>query len=174
MEEIVTTNQTEQHIDYEAEYKKAIAERDNLRLEVDKQKGLKDKYARENAEYKTKVEAQMSAEEKKAREWQEIIDSNEKMKAELAQMQLEKELLANGFTAEESEKLIKGKFAVKDIATIIKERVDLAVKSAKAEFTKGATPQSLMGNGTADGHTTKSDFQAYQESKRTTSNIVEL
>lgn len=147
MDDVVNTTQTEQPINYEAEYKKAIAERDNLRLEVDKQKGLKDKYASENAEYKRKAEAQMSEEEKKAKEWQEIIDSNAKMKAELAQMQLEKELLANGFTAEESNKLIKGNFAVKDIATIIKERVDLALKSENAKLTKTSTPQSLMGNG---------------------------
>lgn len=170
---VQTDGNVETTINYEAEYKKAIAERDNAIAEANKQKGLKDKYASENAEYKRKAEAQMSEEEKRAKEWQEVLDSREQMQKELSQMKLEKALLSNGFTAEESEKLIKSNFAVKDIATIIKERVDTAVKSAQAEFTKNSTSKSLMGNGTADGQG-KSDFQVYQESKKVTNNIVEL
>lgn len=168
------SNVTETPINYEEAYKKAIAERDSYKLEAEKQKGLKDKYASENADYKKKAEAQMSEEEKKAKEWQELLDSKKEMESKLSQMQLEKDLLANGFTTEESEKLIKGNFAVKDIATIIKERVDSAVKSAQAEFTKNSTSQSLMGKGSTDGKETKSAFQSYQESKKTTNNIVEL
>lgn len=168
------SNVTEPTINYEEAYKKAIAERDSYKLEAEKQKGLKDKYASENADYKKKAEAQMSEEEKKAKEWQELLDSKKEMESKLSQMQLEKDLLANGFTTEESEKLIKGNFAVKDIATIIKERVDSAVKSAQAEFTKNSTSQSLMGKGSTDGKETKSAFQSYQESKKTTNNIVEL
>lgn len=175
------SNVTEMTINYEEAYKKAIAERDSYKLEAEKQKGLKDKYASENADYKKKaedykkqVESQMSEEEKKAKEWQELLDSKKEMESKLSQMQLEKDLLANGFTTEESEKLIKGNFAVKDIATIIKERVDSAVKSAQAEFTKNSTSQSLMGKGSTDGKETKSAFQSYQESKKTTNNIVEL
>lgn len=160
-------------IDYKAEYEKMLAERDSLQLEVKKQKDLKDKYASENADYKKRAEAQMSEEEKKAREWQEMIEGNEKMKAQIKQMQLEKELLANGFTAEESDKLMKGNFAVKDIAEIIKARVELATKSTNAEFTKNSTTSSLMGNGTA-GSQGISDYQAYQASKKPTNNIVEL
>lgn len=134
-------------IDYKAEYEKAIAERDNAIAEANKQKGLKDKYATESSNYKKQVEAKMSDEEKRAKEWQEILDSKEQMAKELSQMKLEKELLANGFTAQESEKLIKGNFAVTDIANIIKERVDSALKSQNAGLTKGSTPQPLMGNG---------------------------
>lgn len=166
-------NNVETTIDYEAEYKKVLAERDSYKLEAEKQKGLKDKYATENADYKRKAEAQMSEEEKRVKEQQEMQDKYKEMESKVAKMELEKDLLANGFTTEESEKLIKSNFAVKDIATIIKERVDTAVKSAQAEFTKNSTSKSLMGNGTADGQD-KSDFQAYQESKKTTNNIVEL
>lgn len=161
-------------IDYKAEYEKAIAERDNAIAEANKQKGLKDKYASENADYKKKAEAQMSEEEKRAKEWQELISGNEKLQSELKQMKLEKELLANGFTPQESEKLIKGNFAVTDIANIIKERVDATLKSQNAGLTKGSTPQPLMGNGTASEENTKSDFQFYQESKKISNNIVEF
>ncbi len=152
--------------DYKQEYEKQL-------LEIEKLKNAISKTNSENAEYKRKAEAQMSEEEKKAKEWKDLLAQNEEMNAKLAQMQLEKDLLSNGFTAEESKKLIDGKFAVKDIASIIKERVDMAVKSAKAEFTKNSTAQSLMGNGSADKNT-KSAFQVFQESKKTTNNIVEL
>lgn len=165
-----TTNVT-QTVDYEAEYKKILAERDSLKAESEKQKQLKDKYASENAEYRRKAEAQMSEEEKKQKEWQEVLDRNKQMSKQIEQMQLEKDLLANGFNSEESAKLIDGKFAVKIIADIIKQRVEAAVKSAKAEFTKGTTAQSLVGKGTT---TETSDFQAYQANKNAKNNIVEL
>ena len=165
-----TTNVT-QTVDYEAEYKKILAERDSLKAESEKQKQLKDKYASENAEYRRKAEAQMTEEEKKQKEWQEVLERNKQMSKQIEQMQLEKDLLANGFNSEESAKLIDGKFGVKIIADIIKTRVEAAVKSAKAEFTKGTTAQSLVGKGTT---TETSDFQAYQANKNAKNNIVEL
>lgn len=174
MAEIATTPETATAtIDYEAEYKKVLAERDSFKAEADKQKSLKDKYATENAEYKRKETAQMSDDEKKAKELQDIVTERDSFKAELAQLKLEKECLANNFTAEETDKLIKGKFAVKDIADIIKARVEEAVKSAKAEFTKNSTSNGLLGNGTANADG-KSDFQKRQESRQKQTNIVEL
>lgn len=169
--ETTQTNNITQTVDYEAEYKKILAERDSLKAESEKQKQLKDKYASENAEYRRKAEAQMSEEEKKQKEWQEVLDRNKQMSKQIEQMQLEKDLLANGFNSEESAKLIDGKFAVKIIADIIKARVEAAVKSAKAEFTKGTTAQSLVGKGTT---TETSDFQAYQANKNAKNNIVDL
>lgn len=151
---------TEQTINYEEAYNKVVAERDEALKEVSKQKSMKDKYASENAEYKRKAEENSTADEKKAKDFDDLVQSNEKMRAELEQMKLEKELLANGFSADESNKLIEGKFAVKDIAEIIKNRVEQAVKSANAESTKNSTARSLVGNGTANE---KSLFQQYQE-----------
>lgn len=168
------TTGTQTQIDYESEYKKMLAERDSYKAEAEKQKGLKDKYASENADYKKKELDKMTDDEKKAKELQDLIDSKNKMEAEIKQMKLEKDLLANGFTAEESAKLINSNFSVKDIAEIIKEKVELAVKSAKAEMIKGTTPPAQMGNGTADGKNEKSDFQKYQESKTKTNNEVKL
>lgn len=153
--------------DYKHEYEKQL-------LEIEKLKTAISKTNSENAEYKRKELDKMTDDEKKAKELQDLIDSKNKMEAEIKQMKLEKDLLANGFTAEESAKLINSNFSVKDIAEIIKEKVDLAVKSAKAEMIKGTTPSAQMGNGTADGKNEKSDFQKYQESKTKTNNEVKL
>lgn len=168
------TTQTTPEVDYKAEYEKMVAERDNYKAEAEKQKRMKDQYATENADYKKKAEAKMSDEEKKAKEWQEIVDGKAKLEAEVAQLKLEKEFVANGFTADETTKLINSNFAVKDIAEIIKSRVDEAVKSAKAEFTKNSTSKGLLGGGTVDKGSEKSDFQKHQESKLHNSTVVEL
>lgn len=161
-------------IDYEAEYNKMVAERDSYKAEAEKQKRMKDQYATENADYKKKAEAQMSDEEKRAKEHKELLDSKANLEAEIAKLKLEKEFSANGFSAEETAKLIDGNFAPKDIADIIKARVDEGVKSAKAEATKASTADSLLGNGTANKGDGKSDFQKHQESKQNKSTIVEL
>ena len=149
-------------IDYESEYKKAMAEINVYKADVEKYKGLKDKYASENAEYKKKELEKLSDEEKKAKEYQDLVDSANKMKAELESMKLEKELLSEGFTSEESEKLIKSNFAVKTISEIFKSKLEEAVKSAKAEMIKTTTPSQPVGNGTAQGNA-ESDFQKFQK-----------
>lgn len=161
-------------IDYEAEYNKMVAERDSYKAEAEKQKRMKDQYATENADYKKKAEAQMSDEEKRAKEHKELLDSKASLEAEIAKLKLERDFSANGFTAEETAKLIDGNFAPKDIADIIKARVDEGVKSAKAEATKSSTAETLLGNGTANKGETKSDFQKHQESKQSQSTVVEL
>jgi colicin import membrane protein len=161
-------------IDYEAEYNKMVAERDSYKAEAEKQKRIKDQYATENADYKKKAEAQMSDDEKKAKELQELIDGKKSLEAEVAKLKLERDFSANGFTAEETAKLIDGNFAPKDIADIIKARVDEGVKSAKAEATKSSTTDSLLGKGSANNGDAKSDFQKHQESKQKQSTVVEL
>ena len=115
----------------------------------------------------------MTDDEKKAKELQELIDGKKSLEAEVAKLKLERDFSANGFTAEETAKLIDGNFAPKDIADIIKARVDEGVKSAKAEATKTSTADTLLGNGSAKGDA-KSDFQKHQESRQVQSTIVEL
>ena len=159
-------------VDYKAEYEKMLAERDTYKAEAEKQKRMKDQYATENADYKKRAEAQMSEEEKRAKELKDLIDSKNKTESELQQLKLEKECLANGFNSSECAKLIESKFSVKTISEIIKARVDEAVKSAKAEMTKGSTSKTLLGGGNTE--TTKSAFQKHQESKITENNIVKL
>ena len=160
-------------IDYESEYKKMLAERDAFKAEAEKQKGLKDKYASENAGYKKKELEKMTDDEKRAKEYQDLVDSKNKMEEEIRVMRLERDLLSNGFSAEESEKLIKSNFSVAEIANIVKTRVEDAVKSAKAEAIKTDTPSSLIGNGTAKGDG-KSDFQKFQEKQKQSTTRVEL
>lgn len=164
---------TPDNTDYKSLYEQTLKRAETAEAEASKQKGLKDDYAKENAEYKRKAEAKMTDEEKKAKEWQELLDGKATLEAEVAQLKLEKEFVANGFSAEETEKLIKGNFAVKDIADIIKARCEEAAKSAKAEATKSSTAETLLGNGSAKGDA-KSDFQKYQESKQKMENIVKL
>lgn len=158
----IPQNDTPPSIDYESEYKKMLAERDAFKAEAEKQKGLKDKYASENAGYKKKELEKMTDDEKKAKEFQDLVESKNKMEEEIRMMRLERDLLSNGFSAEESEKLIKSNFSVSEIANIVKTRVEDAVKSAKAEAIKTDTPSSLVGNGNATGNS-KSDFQRFQD-----------
>lgn len=171
-----TDNSSSTTIDYEAEYKKVVAERDGYKAEAEKQKRMKDQYATENADYKKKELDKMSDEEKKNKEFNEIVASNEQMKAEIAQMKLEKECLSHKFTAEETEILVKANVSfdsVKEIAKIIQTRVDEAIKSAKAELTKGSS-KDLLGNGSTANGEAKSGFQKHQENKQTNKNIVEF
>lgn len=150
-----TDTPTNNQIDYESEYKKVLAERDSYKAEAEKQKGLKDKYASENADYKKKEIDKMTDDEKRQKEYQDIMESNKKMEAELRTMKLEKELLSNGFTGDESEKLIKCNFAIDDIkvlADLIRAKVEEAVKSTKAELLKGTTTTPPMGSPTTNGN----------------------
>ena len=177
MENAQTENQNTENsaIDYKAEYEKIVAERDGLKTEVEKQKKLKDQYATENANYKKEKEAQMTEEEKKSKEYNDIVASNEQMKAEIAQMKLEKECLANNFTTEETAILVKANVSiegVKEIANIIKTRVEQAIKSAQAEGTKNTTSQSPTGKGSATD--SESAFQKHQKSKQKSNDIVEF
>ena len=168
------TNVGAPETDYKALYEQTLKRAETAEAEAKKQKGLKDTYATENAEYKRKAEAQMSDDEKKAKELQDLIDGKKSLEAEVAKLKLERDFSANGFTAEETAKLIDGNFAPKDIAEIIKARVDEGVKSAKAESTKNSTAETLLGNGTATNGDAKSDFQKHQESKQFKSTVVEL
>lgn len=178
MEEVKTgtkTPETPPQIDYEAEYKKVVAERDGYKAEAEKQKRMKDQYATENADYKKKELEKMSDEEKKAQEHNQLVESNNQLKAEVAQMKLEKECLANKFTTEETAILVKANVSidgVKELAKIIQTRVDEAVKSAKAELTKSSTSKDILGKGTASEG--KSEFQKHQENKKIHETIVEF
>ena len=161
-------------IDYESEYKKMVAERDSYKAEAEKQKGLKDKYASENADYKKKELDKMSDDEKKAREYEELVRANNEMAEKIKSMELKNEFLDEGFTAEEFGKLSEGKFSAKSIAALLKLKVDEAVKSAKAEFIKGSTPDTPMGKGTTNNAQEKTDFQKFQESQKQKTNRVEI
>ena len=116
----------------------------------------------------------MSDDEKKAREYEELVNSNNALAEELRAIKLEREFLGEGFTVEEYSELSKEKFSAKSIATLLKSKVDEAVKSAKAEFIKGSTPDTPMGKGTTKDAQDKTGFQQFQESQVTNNNRVEI
>ena len=163
-------------IDYEAEYKKMVAERDTYKAEAEKQKQMKDKYATENAEYKKKSIEKLSDEEKRQKEYDDLVASNKNFEAELNKLKTEKEILANGFTADESETLIKGGCPielVKPLAEILKARTTELEKTIKAQLLKETTQPSPMGNGTV-GKEKKTGYQAYEESRQVGNKEVKL
>lgn len=171
------TTPPNESIDYESEYKKMVAERDALKTEMEKQKGLKDKYATENAEYKKKELEKMSDEEKKAKELQDLIDSKKKIETELQEMKLEKEIYAKGFTDAECDKLKKSGVpvgAISCFAEILKARIEENTKNVKATLIKDTTPNEKLGKGTTEP--TMSDFAKFQktEQAKTQSKKVEF
>lgn len=168
-----TQNTQTSEKDYKLEYEKQLMEIEKLKNAISKTNSENAEYKRQELERKKKELESLPEIEKLREENKAIVESNSKMEAKIKEMELEKELVFNGFSATEIEKLVKGKFAVKDIAEIIKSRVDEAVKSAKAEMTKGSTSKSLLGNGSSDTDT-KSDFQKRQESRQKDTNIVKL
>lgn len=162
-------------IDYEAEYKKMVAERDTYKAEAEKQKRMKDQYATENADYKKKAEAQMSDDERKQKEYDDLVLSKQSLEAEVTKYKTEREILANGFTAEESETLIKGGCPielVKPLAEILKARTTELEKTIKAQLLKETTQPSPMGNGTVGKE--KTGYQAYEESRQVGTKEVKL
>lgn len=167
--------------DYKALYEQTLARAESAEAEATKQKGFKDSYAKENAEYKRQEAERKKKEldslpevERLTKELEAERNARKADTAKIAKLELEREFSANGFSAEETAKLIDGNFAPKDIADIIKARVDEGVKSAKAEATKSSTAETLLGKGTTDNGKEKSDYQKYQEGKQKKSTIVEF
>lgn len=177
MENNAQTNDTNvgaPETDYKALYEQTLKRAETAEAEATKQKGLKDTYAKENADYKRKAEAQMSDEEKRAKEMQDLIDRATNAEKKMAEMEHKQSGLENGFTADEVAKLVGTNVDFKILKEIVSARVEEAVKSAKAESTKNSTAETLLGNGTANKGEAKSDFQKHQESKQSQSTKVEL
>lgn len=162
-------------IDYKAELEKMRAERDSYKADAEKQKAMKDQYATENKKYKDKEKEQMSEEQKRQQEYQDLVESANKMKAELENMKLEKEFISEGFTSEETSKLMSANFSAKSIAEIVKAKVEEAVKSAQAGMVKGTTPPPNVDNGKGE-ESQKTDFQKRQDERfgSKASKIVEI
>jgi len=153
------TNDTpipESKFDYESEYKK-------LQLELEKQKRLKDDYAKESAGYKKQLTEKMTEDEKNAQARKEFEDRMAQLEQENKTFKLEKGLLSEGFTADESNKLITSNFDGKVIMDIIKTRLEENTKSVKAGLIKATTPNDPVGNGTTNAPKGKSKFAIFQE-----------
>jgi hypothetical protein len=169
-----TTTATSGEVDYKALYESTLRRAEQAEADRDTQKKRKDEYAAENAEYKRKESEKMTDAERKEKELQEALDRAKKAEEGLAALQLEQSGLASGFTAEETKKLISASFSFAAIAEVVAAKVDSAVKSAKAEFTKSGTSAGVVGSGTASAADEKSAFQKHQESKKADTSIVNL
>ena len=155
-------------VNYEEECKRQAAEIEKLKAAISKTNS-------ENADYKKKALEKMSEEEKRAKEIQELIASKDALEAELKTIRTKQEILDNGFTPAECEKLMKGNLSIKDFAEILKTRLDENTKSVTAGLIKKTTPATPMGDGSGSAKTQeKSAFQLRQESNRRTTNKVEL
>lgn len=176
MENAQTETKTESKVDT-TDYK-ALYEQTNA--ELTKQKGIKDNYAKENAEYKRQEAERKKKEletlpevERLQKELEASQKATNEANAKVAEMLHRQSGLENGFSVEEVEKLVGTNVDFKVLKEIVSARVDEAVKSTKAEATKASTTDNLLDKGSANKET-KSDFKKYQESKQKQSNIVEL
>ena len=168
------TPETPETPDYKKMYEEAVRRAETAEADRDTQKKRKDEYAAENAEYKRKETEKMTDAERKEKELQDALDRAKKAEEGLAALKLEQSGLASGFTADETKKLIEASFSFEALAEVVAAKVDAAVKSAKAEFTKSGTSAGVVGNGTATKSDEKSAFQKHQESKKADTTIVNL
>ena len=174
MADVATPENNNANNDLQAQLAEALKRAENAEAEVVKQKNLKDNYAKENAEYKRKEAASMTDEEKREQERKTLEERATNAEKRLAEMEHKQKGLENGFTADEIAKLGACTVDFKALKEIVSARVEEAVKSAKAEFTKNSTSNGLLGNGTANSADGKSDFQKRQESRQKQNSIVEL
>lgn len=176
MSENNTTNTPEvsDPVDYKALYEETLKRAENAEAERDKQKGLKDTYAKENAEYKRKEVDRLSDEERREIERNELIERATNAEKLVAEMQHRQIGLENGFTKDEVERLIKSGLDFKVIKDIISARVDEAVKSAMAEVTKGSASNPQLNIGSTNGAPQVSDYKKYRDSQNKPNNVVEF
>lgn len=144
-----TETQTTDTTDYKTLYEQTLARAENAEAEAKKQKDLKDNYAKESADRKKREMESLPEMERIKKENEDYAKNNQELLNKIALMERRNEGVSNGFSAEETEKLINGNFSFKDIAEIIKKRTDEAIKSTKAEYDKSSTSQNVVGSGTA-------------------------
>lgn len=162
-----------ENTDWEALYKKELAEKTRY-------KQANDALASENAEYKRQSKAKMSEEEKREAELSEERERWKTMANELNEIKVSNVFAKNGYDekdyAELSKKLVEvGGSNAHELAEVfvefVKKANQMAVANAKNSMIKDGAVPPKTSTAQAD---TKSDYQLYQESKKKTNNIVEL
>ena len=160
-----------QTIDYEKEFKALQDKYNSLNDNYMKKSDAFDKVSSEVADFKRQQRDNMSEAQKQAEAQKELLESVKRLEAENANFKREKEILANGFTAEECEKLMKGEMAVSVFAEILKERLEENTKSVQASLIKNTTPDAPLGNGTTtqtldDGAKYAKQYQTRTDSEK--------
>lgn len=153
-----------QTIDYEKEFKALQVKYNSLNDNYMKKSDAFDKVSSEVADFKRQQRDNMSEAQKQAEAQKELMESVKRLEAENANFKKEKEILANGFTTEECEKLMKGDMAVSVFAEILKTRLEENTKSVKANLIKESTPKEQIGDNSAAN--TESDFLKFQKEQQ--------
>lgn len=122
-------------------------EYNSLLKEIEKQKKLKDDYAKENAKYKENEKAKLSEDEKLKQNYEETQKEIERLNGELRKTNLSKEFVSMGFDEKSSTKLIESYEKnkdnivdfVKDLGIEINKRIDSVRKEEQTKFNRGTT-----------------------------------
>lgn len=157
-------------VDYQALYNTAMGEIEKLKKQVSKVNS-------ENAEYKrekqAQKQAQMTEEDKRKIEQQELLDKLAEVEKQLDTYKLKDTLNAQGYTAKEIDLLIKGGCTAEVYAKIMNDRLTAQAESLKATnlVNSTATPpagatdgekltnaQRILGNGYDNAQEIKNKF----------------
>lgn len=122
-------------------------EYNSLLKEIEKQKKLKDDYAKENAKYKENEKAKLSEDEKLKQNYEETQKEIERLNGELRKTNLSKEFVSMGFDEKSSTNLIESYEKnkdnivdfVKDLGIEINKRIDSVRKEEQTKFNRGTT-----------------------------------
>jgi predicted nucleic acid-binding Zn-ribbon protein len=150
----VTTQNTQ---NTQTETKNYQQEYENQKLEIERLKNAISKTNSENAEYKRQEAERKKKEldslpevERLTKELEAERSATKAANEEIAKIKHERSGLENGFTADEVAKLAGTGVDFKVLKEIVSARVEEAVKSAKAEFTKNSTSNGLLGKSNAE------------------------
>ena len=132
----------EQSVDYQALYTQAMGENEKLKNQMSKVNS-------ENAEYKRKAKAQMSDEEKKVQEHNDLLAQLDQVQKQLDAYKLKDTLAKQGYTSKEIDLLIDGGCSAEVYAKIMNDRLTAQAESIKAQNIVNSTTTPPVG--TVDG-----------------------
>lgn len=137
-EEGVDTGVVAEEPNYQDLYTQAMGEIEKLKRQISKVNS-------ENAEYKRKAQAQMSEEDKRKIEQQELLDKLAEAEKQLNTYKLKDTLVAQGYTAKEIELLVNGGCSAEVYAKIMNDRLTAQAESLKAQNLVNSTTTPPVG-----------------------------
>lgn len=121
--------------------------------EIDRLKKQMSKVNSENADYKRKIQAQMTDDEKRVAEQNDLLARLQQAEEQLNTYKLRDDLVKQGFTAQEIEMLVKGNCSAEVYVKIMNDRLMAQAESLKAQNLVNSTTTPPVG--TMDGTTEK-------------------
>lgn len=117
--------------------------------EIERLKKQMSKVNSENADYKRKMQAQMTDEEKRVAEQNDLLAKLQQAEEQLNTYKLRDDLVKQGFTAQEIEMLVKGNCSAEVYVKIMNDRLMAQAESLKAQNLVNSTTTPPVG--TIDG-----------------------